>query len=174
MKKRKRVKNKMRHKPPRLLTNHPMIRKAQRLPSGPGPVRAGEMKQESSPSTATAKHILFVDDDAMVARMGERTLSGLGYKVTAITNSSEALEAFKENPFRFDVVVTDQTMPEMSGVGLAEKLLAIRPEIPIVLTSGYSDDIEQQIGRAVGIRGYAAKPFQIRSLAEIIESLVRP
>lgn len=166
----------MQLKPRRLPTARPpMARKVEKLRSGPGLAHLREhMSSAAAPEPLPGKHILFVDDEAMVARMGERTLSRLGYKVTAFTNSAEALARFRAEPHVFDVVVTDQTMPGMSGVGLAEKLLAIRPDIPIVLTSGYTNDIEDEIGRAVGIRGYAAKPLQIRSLAEIIEKLINP
>ena len=158
----------------RLFSNRPKRGKIQGSRASPGLARARDLRGKATPAgPASGKHVLYVDDEAMVARMGERILKKLGYVVTALTNSVEALEAFKANPFRYDVVVTDQSMPQMSGVGLAKKLIEIRPDIPIVLTSGYGTIEDELKSRAAGIREYAPKPVEIKSLAQIIEKLVR-
>jgi CheY-like chemotaxis protein len=170
----KRGKDKMQPKPHRLASGRPRPRKLARLKSGPGSIHAREGGIKTKPvKPIPGKHILFVDDEAMVARMGERTLSRLGYTVTAITNSTEALEKFRAEPNKFDIVVTDHIMPDMSGIGLAKKLLEIRPDIPIVLTSGYGDEIDEHLCRAAGIREYAAKPFQMQSLSQLIDKLIK-
>ena len=116
--------------------------------------------------------ILFVDDEAIVARMGKRTLSQLGYTVTMMTNSKEALLTFAEDPVRFDIVITDQTMPGLTGVSLAREMLAIRPDLPIILTTGYNEEVDERCSRAAGIKRYVRKPIEIRVLAQIIEQLL--
>lgn len=116
--------------------------------------------------------VLFVDDERMVARMGQRTLSMLGYQVTSLTNSIEALTMFAEDPLRFDVVITDQTMPELSGIELAVKIMEIRPDIPVILTTGFSAEISEVESSAAGVSAYIRKPIEICTLAKIIEKLV--
>jgi CheY-like chemotaxis protein len=138
----------------------------------PAPVMEGARNEAGPASPSRAKHVLFVDDEALVARMGERILSKFGYIVTATTSSADALEKFRAEPQKFDVVVTDQTMPGLTGIGLAEKLVEIRPDIPIILTSGYGDEIDDQLARAAGISEYAPKPTPINSLSQMIEKLV--
>ncbi len=128
--------------------------------------------QANSVEAKCAAAVLFVDDEAMVARMGKRTLTQLGYDVTTATNSREALATFCADPERFDIVITDQTMPELTGLGLAQELLAIRPDLPIVLATGYSEQVDEQTSKAAGIREYIKKPIEIRVLAEIIEEVL--
>ncbi len=117
-------------------------------------------------------NVLFVDDEAIVARMGKRTLTQLGYAVTTMTNSEEALVAFAENPVQFDVVITDQTMPGLTGVSLAKEMLAIRPDTPIILVTGYNEHVNECSSRAAGIKRYVKKPIEISALARIIDQLL--
>ncbi|MCP4680364.1 MAG: response regulator [Deltaproteobacteria bacterium] len=116
--------------------------------------------------------VLFIDDEEMVARMGKRTLSQLGYTVTTMTNSEEALFVFSQDPIRFDIVITDQTMPGLTGIVLAKEMLAIRPDIPIILATGYNEQVDENSSRAAGVRKYVKKPIEIRVLAQIIEQLL--
>ena len=112
--------------------------------------------------------ILFIDDEVLLAEMGEDLLKRLGYTVSAYSRGSEALAAFMEDPAQFDLVVTDQTMPGMTGTELAGRLLAIRPELPIILCTGYSHVINEDSAKAIGIREYALKPLTKASIGQLI------
>lgn len=116
--------------------------------------------------------ILFVDDELAGITIGKRTLEFLGYKVTARTSSVEALEAFRAQPDKFDLVITDQTMPNMTGLELAREILEIRPEMPILLCTGYSSLLSEEKFRASGIRGFAMKPLVRQELAEKVRAVL--
>jgi CheY-like chemotaxis protein len=105
------------------------------------------------------ERILLVDDEDQIVRMVQETLKGLGYHVTPRTSSIEALEAFRAQPDKFDLVITDMTMPNMTGAELAPKLLDIRPDIPIILCTGFSEVINEEKAKAMGIREYILKPI---------------
>ena len=90
--------------------------------------------------------------------MGQAMLERLGYEVTVRTNSADALAHFQMNPNRFDAMITDQTMPGMTGIDLARRILQIRPHIPIILCTGYSTLITQEEVKALGVREFALKP----------------
>jgi CheY-like chemotaxis protein len=92
----------------------------------------------------------------------------LGYQVTSTTNSLEAFETFKKNPDRFDLVITDQTMPKMSGLELVAELLKIRPDIPIILCTGYSSKITDKMAKEIGLADFFMKPFDTEQLAMIV------
>ncbi len=94
-------------------------------------------------------------------------LGHLGYKVTIMTNSVEALDLFKARPDDFDLVITDQTMPKMSGTELAKELLKIRPNLPIILCSGYSAQVTDEDVLGIGIHAFCMKPIEIKHLATI-------
>ena len=116
--------------------------------------------------------ILFVDDEVMLARLGQEMLEQLGYDVVSRTSSIEALEAFRAMPQRFDVVVTDQTMPNMTGEQLAGALRRIRPDIPIILCTGFSHVINAEKARALGIEAFCMKPIGVRDLAVTIQQVL--
>ena len=113
--------------------------------------------------------ILVVDDEEILLRMAQRVLTRLGYDVTAFRSSTEALEAFCLDPNRFDIVLTDQTMPDLTGVELSQKLLEIRPDIPIILSSGYNNVVDQEQAKTLGIRKYIVKPLLVQDLATSIK-----
>jgi len=113
------------------------------------------------------EHILFVDDEPSLVKMGRLILASFGYQVTTQTNSSEALEQIKAQPDRFDLVVTDMTMPKISGDMLAQAITAIRPKLPVILSSGFSTPLDEQKTAAMGIQAYIRKPFLIEQLARI-------
>ena len=100
--------------------------------------------------------------------MGKEILEDPGYKVTTTNDSSNALNTFKAEPERFDIVITDQTMPDMTGVDLAKKSMSIRKEIPIILCTGFSSIIDEAQARTLGIKGFITKPLNRRALAELI------
>jgi len=114
------------------------------------------------------ERILLIDDEESLVEIGAEILGLLGYRVTAKTNSLEAFEAFKTNPDNFDLVITDQTMPNMSGTELAVELLKIRSDISIVLCTGYSSKISDDMIKEIGIADYFMKPFNTEQLALIV------
>jgi len=114
------------------------------------------------------ERILFVDDEEMLAEWGETTLKRLGYQVTAMTDSTEALKAFSSNPSLFDLVVTDQAMPRMAGVQFVTEILKIRPDIPIILCTGHSDTISPEKAKELGVREFLMKPLVRQELAEAV------
>jgi len=113
--------------------------------------------------------ILFVDDEELIATMGKELLEQLGCDVDMFTSSLEALDAFMKDPQKYDVVITDQTMPRLTGIELARKLLAIRPDIPIILCTGYSESVGEKQVKAEGIREFFMKPLEVQSLAAAIK-----
>jgi len=116
------------------------------------------------------ERVLFVDDESSLIELGERILVYLGYQVTTRTSSIEALELFRAKPDDFDLVVTDYTMPNMTGGELAKHILAIRPEMPIVLCTGFSEVFTEEKAKVLGIQGYVMKPISIHDLAKICRS----
>jgi len=123
---------------------------------------------ETAPVKGGHERILFVDDEKDIAETGEATLRGLGYQVTVMRDSAEALRTFRQAPDRFDLVVTDQTMPLLTGTDLAKEVLSIRPDIPIILCTGYGDMISQDKAQAAGISSYVVKPVTRREIAAVI------
>ncbi len=118
------------------------------------------------------ERILFVDDEETLAELGRTMLGKLGYKVTAVTDSVEALKSFSKNPSRFDLVFTDHTMPEITGLELAEELLKIRPDIPIILCTGHSDSVSAQTAKLTGIKGFLMKPLVRNEAARAIRAVL--
>jgi signal transduction histidine kinase/DNA-binding response OmpR family regulator len=112
-----------------------------------------------------SERILLVDDEQVLADMGKEMLGYLGYRVETRTSSVDALGLFKADPFRFDLVITDMTMPNLTGDKLAEELLRIRPDIPIVMCTGYSEKLMGERVRAAGIKGFVMKPILMAKLA---------
>jgi len=105
------------------------------------------------------ERILFVDDEKDLADLGARMLAHLGYRALARTGSLEALELFRERPQDFDLVITDMTMPGMTGDRLAREMIGIRPDIPIVMCSGFSEVMTEDQARRTGIRAFAMRFF---------------
>jgi PAS domain S-box-containing protein len=116
--------------------------------------------------------ILFIDDEDVLADMGKNMLERLGYRVTVRKSSLEALETFQNQPNQFDVVITDQTMPGMTGIDLARRMLQIRPDIPIILCTGYSSIISEQKAKSLGIREFALKPVGKSDIAMLIRKVL--
>ena len=118
------------------------------------------------------ENILLVDDEPTIVDMLTEFLEGIGYHVTAHTGSVKALEAFRLQPEKFDVVITDMTMPEMPGDRLSQKLLEIRPDIPIIICTGFSERVNEEQAKAMGIREFIMKPAQRGKLARLIRKVM--
>ncbi|MEW6288615.1 MAG: PAS domain S-box protein [Thermodesulfobacteriota bacterium] len=114
------------------------------------------------------ERILAVDDEVALVRYEKVVLEGLGYQVTAVTDSSKAWEIFRDSPYSFDLLLTDQTMPAMPGTVLAGKILGIRPDMPVILCTGYSSVIDEGKAQEMGIRLLIMKPFDKKELARLI------
>ncbi|AGF78645.1 PAS domain S-box [Desulfocapsa sulfexigens DSM 10523] len=120
------------------------------------------------------ERILLVDDEPAITHLLERILGILGYKVTVVSSSTEALKIYSKNPEEFDLVITDMTMPEMTGTDLAMKLLAIQPKLPIILCTGFSEAMNEAQARLLGIREYIRKPIDTLALAKAIRKALPP
>jgi len=131
--------------------------------------REDVLTQLPEPMAAASGCVLFVDDEPAIVRMAERMLSSLGYEAVCACESRRALEIFTENPNRFDLVITDHVMPDLTGGELAVELLAIRPDLPIVLCTGFSEKFSPEKAKAIGVREMVMKPVERRDLAAAIE-----
>ena len=118
------------------------------------------------------ERVLFVDDEEALVEMGEEVLAELGYHVTSRTGSKEALALLKEGPSRFDLVITDQTMPDMTGAELAKEILALRPDMPIIMCTGFSHTVDADKARAAGIRAFVMKPLTKKEIATTIRKVL--
>jgi signal transduction histidine kinase/ActR/RegA family two-component response regulator len=118
------------------------------------------------------ERILFVDDEVNVTEMAMELLKLFDYRVEAMSDPEDALAVFKLNPGYFDVVITDMTMPKMTGAKLAEKLIRIRPDIPIILCTGHSSLIDEEKARQLGIAAYMMKPVSMAKIAKTIRKLM--
>jgi PAS domain S-box-containing protein len=141
------------------------------------PEIAGEGETESAKAELLPtgnERILLVDDEKIQIQSIRPALERLGYSVTAKEDGREALKAFRARPDAFDLVITDQTMPHISGLGLAEEVARIRPDIPVILFTGFSEAVNGKKAKEVGVRDFIMKPFSARDLAEAIRRALRP
>lgn len=118
------------------------------------------------------ERILFIDDEKILSHMGKAMLERLGYHVTIRNSSLDALETFQNQPGNFDVVITDQTMPGMTGANLARRMLQIRPDIPIILCTGFSSNISEEKAKSMGIKEFAFKPLAKKDMALLIRKVL--
>ena len=118
------------------------------------------------------ERILLVDDEESIAAVERMMLEKLGYQITVRTNSLDAVSAFKANPGNFDLVISDKGMPLMTGEQLARELISIRPEIPIIICTGFSYEIDEQQGKAMGIKGFLMKPVSLVDMAEMVRKVL--
>ncbi len=118
------------------------------------------------------ERVLFLDDEAMLAELGQSHLENLGYSVTSRTSSNEALELFKASPEDFDLIITDMTMPEMTGFDFAVEVMRIRPNFPIIICTGYHQQITEEIVTKRGIKGFLMKPYSASELAKIVRTVL--
>jgi CheY-like chemotaxis protein len=115
-----------------------------------------------------SERILLIDDELVQVRSVRSMLTRLGYEVVAMTDGQEALDRFRADPRAFDLVITDQTMPQMTGMRLSEEVLRLRPDLPIILCTGYSETVDAAGARALGIREFMMKPYSVREMAETV------
>ncbi len=131
-----------------------------------------ESVKMAEPHQRGTERILLVDDEESIARLEKMILERLGYQVTTLTGSVEALDVFKANPHGFDLIVTDMAMPELTGDQLAIKSMAIRPNIPVILCTGFTQRIDAQAAEALGIKGFLKKPMSISKIAQTIREVL--
>jgi PAS domain S-box-containing protein len=136
------------------------------------PDAAMEAAPEPPPLLMGTERILLVDDEKMLLDVGQSMLQSLGYKPTIMLSSKSALEWFQRDPGGFDLVITDMTMPHMTGDKLAQKLMRIRPGIPVIMATGYNEKISEETVRELGIRALVMKPFNRREMSQIIRSVL--
>ncbi len=140
------------------------------------PIAAGAaqraVKEESKPLPPGKERILFVDDETPIIEMNIALLERLGYQVSAEESSVKALDLFAAEPDAFDLVITDQAMPELSGIELAERIRSIRSNIPIIIITGFSETIDAERARKMGIRQFLMKPVVRSELAEAIRKVL--
>ncbi|MEW5724168.1 MAG: ATP-binding protein, partial [Thermodesulfobacteriota bacterium] len=141
------------------------------LPLVEGRKEAGPAPRQIPPPGGTER-VLFVDDEASLVEVARHMLEFLGYDVTTFTDSREALEMFKSDLAAFDLVVTDQTMPKMTGAELAREMMALRPDLPIILCTGFSHQVDAASARALGIRRLLPKPFTHQEMAEKVREVL--
>ena len=118
------------------------------------------------------ERILFVDDEKVAVDAIQSMLENLGYKITARTSSIEALEAFRNKPDAFDLIITDQTMPNMTGKELAREIMSIHKDIPIILCTGFSEQIDERRAEEMGISAFVMKPIVMRYMANTIREVL--
>ncbi len=128
--------------------------------------------EEAPPIPGGHERILFVDDEPMILKLGRRMLERQGDQVEGCKNALEALERFKEDPARFDLVVTDMTMPGMRGDQLAREILSIRPGTPVILRTGYSRQISEERAKALGVHAVVMKPLTQRALTRTVRRVL--
>jgi CheY-like chemotaxis protein len=135
------------------------------------PAAAENQKQMAVTPTALqgTEHILWVDDELMLAELGKETLEPLGYRVTATSSALAALNAFKANPNDYDLIITDQTMPEMTGDVLAKNALLLRADIPIIICTGHSAVLNAKKAQVIGVKALLMKPVERQVLIREVQ-----
>ena len=128
--------------------------------------------ESKGPLPAGSEQVLFVDDEKLLVDIGQQMLERYGYRVTPRTSSIEALELFKAKPDQFDLVITDMTMPNMSGLELAAEIINLRPQIPIILCTGFSESITAAQALDFGIKAFMLKPLSLPDLLRTTRSVL--
>jgi len=141
------------------IINHTAIRKS-----------AGPMVDSLLP--VGNEYILFVDDEEIIIETGKEMLEYLGYSVETSINGAGALDLFKNNPQKFDLIITDMTMPGMNGDVLSRKILEIRPDIPIIICTGYNPQIDETIAKKNGLKAFIFKPLTFKKLATTVRNVL--
>jgi len=139
------------------------------------PVMGKQMESETEELKALPsgnEHILFVDDEETLIDLAKSMLQKLGYQVQTRTSPVEALKTFEAAPHQFDLVISDMTMPGMTGDNLASELMKFRSDIPVIICTGYSERIDERRARDLGIKGLIMKPFTIRRLSKIVRDVI--
>lgn len=130
------------------------------------------LEEHSGPVPKGHERILLVDDERMLLDMWKQMLERLGYEIQAETSSLGALRTFRDNPYGFDLVITDMTMPKMTGDALAKEMIHIRQDIPIILCTGFSEMITEEKAKSIGIQEFVMKPYTVHDLARRIRKVL--
>ncbi len=133
---------------------------------------AEELPEEKPALPKGSERILLVDDEPMILKLGQRMLERQGYVVETRASGADALECFKHDPERFDLVVTDMTMPGMRGDRLAQEMMTVRDDIPVILSTGYSKQISEEKAEELGIRAFVMKPLTQQELANTVRRVL--
>jgi PAS domain S-box-containing protein len=141
------------------------------FPAVQAPWEEAPLGESSAIPRGQGQHILYLDDEEPLAYLGKQVLEDIGYRVTAFTRSADCLKAFHETPEQFDLIVTDFNMPGASGIQVASEVLKLRPEIPIVLSTGYITTEQKEKARQIGIRDIIDKPSTVEELSATIHRL---
>ena len=135
-----------------------------------------KMDSDRRPDTASIvggrEHILFVDDELLLTNMVSQMLSNMGYHVTTCNNPADALALFRHGPEKFDLIISDVTMPEMGGHEMVEEMMKIRPDLPVLLCTGYSENITEKIASNIGVRALMHKPLVRHELSSTIRDIL--
>lgn len=138
-----------------------------------------QMQREKSGSTAAAERkyvggcVLVVDDERAIIDITRKGLERFGFEVVGETDGGRALELLQSDPLRFDVVITDQRMPRITGLELAVRVRSLRPDLPVILATGYAADNGEQALNDAGVDRLVRKPLKTRDLAGIVDDLIR-
>jgi CheY-like chemotaxis protein len=127
---------------------------------------------KTPPLPTGTEHILLVDDEKPIVHLEKQMLERLGYHTTCFTSSRNALAAFQKDPSRFDLVITDMNMPHVTGMQLAKELIALRPAVPIIICTGFSERINKEKANTMGITGFLMKPVIRSKLAEMVRQVL--
>lgn len=141
------------------------------LPAQSGALGSAELEEAKLPRGKA--HILIVDDESNVLAVEQQMLESLGYKVTCCVSAVEALALLKQDPRQFDALLTDQTMPKQTGIELAREMFALRPGLPVILCTGYSEAVTPETIAALGIKECLYKPVHKRELAEAVQRVLQ-
>jgi CheY-like chemotaxis protein len=142
------------------------------LPLVSNPIKIADTHTLNKEGICGDEKILFVDDEEPIVKLGIRVLEKFGYNVTGKTSCVEALALFETAPDTFDLVITDMAMPRMIGTKFAEKLIKIRPDIPIIICTGFSDKLDHETAKALGIKDYLHKPILINDLSSKVRNVL--
>jgi signal transduction histidine kinase/ActR/RegA family two-component response regulator len=139
------------------------------------PAAAGKVESQPAPAaklaSAHGERVMYVDDEEPLVRLAKRVLTRLGYLVTGHTDPVQALEEFRDRPGDFDVIITDVSMPSLSGFDLTREALAIRPDLPVIMTSGYVRKEDEEAAQQLGVREIILKPNTLDELGKALQRL---
>ena len=142
------------------------------FPAAQGEVESTGASTAAAPAQGNGQHILFVDDEDGVMRLSTRALTRLGYRVTAFNDAADALHQFRRDPHAYDAVITDLAMPGLSGFDCAREILKVRPDVPIVLASGYVRPEDELTAKHIGIRAVVGKPAALEQLGALLAEIL--
>jgi len=143
------------------------------FPAVEHPADLAQPEQQGTQPAGSGRRILYVDDEEALVYLATRKLEHLGYKVSGFTDAETALREFRLRPGDFDLVVTDVSMPRMSGLELARELIALRPNIPVIATSGYVRPEDEAKAEQIGVREFLLKPVKIDALVNTLGNVCR-